>query len=466
MGRLLERFAKEVVGKGFGDLPRDMFQVGTVRNYSYKRGSKEILESLKDNVWMFAANSRISMEAASTPWSAYKVKGSRKSVDVAPTKDMACVPGRKKDALEHFQKYDMEEIDHPLIKLLESPNPVNKTSWEFFYATVTQLNGPGECFWMLDRDAKGRVTEIYVFPTTWVTETPTHKKPTYQVQYHGVEKEFPEDDVIWIRRPDPQDPIWGRGSGPGFALGQEIDIDEASASHLRGFFKRGAIPDAMIGIPGATEDELKKYKGQFMQAHRGPGKQHNLHFYSGDMTLKQLSSPLKDMNTTEIRRESRNSVIQLFGLPPEQLGILENANRSTIDASDYLFIMRVMRPLFVWLWHKIQFELLPKFSPYRNIVIAFRDPVPENKEFNLSVMKEAPQCFLINEWREIADRPPLQGGDQIYNPVTYNSEASNKKGEDSDDSDNTEQAEESANAGEAVENYYRRVLNERSHKTH
>jgi hypothetical protein len=36
--------------------------------------------------------------------------------------------------------------------------------------------------------------------------------------------------------------------------------------------------------------------------------------------------------------------MQVYGIPPEKLGIVENSNRSTIDSADYLFAKSILVP--------------------------------------------------------------------------------------------------------------------------
>jgi hypothetical protein len=207
----------------------------------------------------------------------------------------------------------------------------------------------------------------------------------------------------------------------------------------------------MIGIEDADQDVVDNYASKFHEHQTGPGGQ-TTHFYSGSLDIKQINPSFKETQLSELRKSSRNASMQVVGMPPEQLGILENANRSTIDASDYLYTKRTLLPWVRMVARKVQSDLLPMFGASSDTIFTFDSPVPEDTEFVLQVMATAKDVFTVNEWRMQAGKPPLESeeGDELYLPVTYNSavmpgsDPPETTGEEGNDTDGEESSEDKA----------------------
>lgn len=277
----------------------------------------------------------------------------------------------------------------------------------------TYLDLAGEAFIIIERDNSGRPIELWPISPTWVKSTPTKDSPVFEISENSFRNEIPEDDMIWMRHLDPCQP-YGRGSGIGKSLGDEIDTDEYASKHTKAWFYNRAVPDVLIGVKGASGEQLKRAKQQWEDNHRGPQRAHSSHWHSGELDAVMLSQTFSDQQLVELREFERNTIIQVYGVPPEILGIVENSNRATIESADFIFSKYVTYPRLKFL----KDELNSKLGAEDGVVFFCDNPVPADKQHILEVAKEAPYAFTVNEWRSMADHPPLpdEEGNKYFIP--------------------------------------------------
>jgi HK97 family phage portal protein len=441
MFKAIKKFFGGSKQKGFG------WEAGAQWYNAPTQGTKEILLATNSSPWMFAVLFRLANEIAHLPWLATapgSVKMSRNKLQRQLSKGITA-----EKFSEAINRQEMVEVDHAIIDLLNHPNP-SQTKWEFFFTSVFCLAGPGEVFWLIERGQNsGQPVELWPIPPHWVKNTPSDKSAYFELHDNaGVSrKKIDADDMLWIKIPQAQNPIHGRGAGPGRALGHEIDIDENISDHILGFFVRSAIPDMIVGMKDAMEDEVIAAKEKYMRANRGSHNAHNVFFTSGDVEVKQLNPSFRDLQMVDLRKHLRDTIIQLFGMPPEQLGIIENSNRSTIDAADYLYAKRTVQPYIDIFLSTLQYRLLPQFGSNKRIAISYISPVPEDKDRILRVLEIAPDVFMIDEIRAQAGLPQLPNdeGKILYVPITYSSSLEEEEGNNEGEEDDSTPASDDAN---------------------
>jgi hypothetical protein len=102
-------------------------------------------------------------------------------------------------------------------------------------------------------------------------------------------------------------------------------------------------------------------------------------------------------------------------MPPEIFGIIENSNRSTIDAADYLMGKYVLVPRLEFMRIILQQQLIEKYD--ERLILDYVSPVVEDKEFELQVTQAHPSNFTIDEIRELANRRKIEGGTGFMVPI-------------------------------------------------
>jgi phage portal protein BeeE len=213
--------------------------------------------------------------------------------------------------------------------------------------------------------------------------------------------------VIWLRDIDPSNP-YGRGAGVAESLGDELETDEYAAKYLKAWFFNNATPSMLVSFEtNATTKQLEEARDKWEQSHRGVHNAHRAHFAAGKMNAVKLDTSFRDQQLLELRRMHRDTVIQVFGVPPEAVGVIENSNRATIDGAGYMYAIGVEHPRCEFLRSELAHQLLPKFKGGDAALLECELSTPQDQTRRLEVMKAQPAGFLLNEFRCEAGYDPL-----------------------------------------------------------
>lgn len=130
-------------------------------------------------------------------------------------------------------------------------------------------------------------------------------------------------------------------------------------------------------------------------------------FLNRKVDIKELSQTFESMELTDLRHSSRDAVQQVFGIPPEMIGVVESANRSTINASETLFSRWTVVPRLEFLRQHLQSFLVPMYD--ERLVITYDNPVNKDNEFHLQAANAMPDTLTFDEWREKQGLDPIGG---------------------------------------------------------
>ena len=347
-----------------------------------RRGTEQLLRSYREMPWLRAVIDRIAVSVASTEWRLYRRRGDEK----------------------------VEIKEHPVLSLLDTFNP-SMTGRAAWHLIESWIDLKGEAFLIVERNGAGVPVELWPIPPHWIAETPSASKPFFEVTSGAFKKSIPEADMLWLRIHDPENP-YGRGVGVAESLADELDTDEYASKHTKAWFYNRAVPDILVGVKGASEPQLKRAKQIWENGNRGAQRAHKSHWHSGELTVETLSQTFSDMQLIELREFERNAIVQAFGVPPEILGIIENSNRSTIDAASFIFSLWVVQPRLDFLRSELNFRLLPSFGS--DLFLDYDSPVPADKALAVEVLKTAPHVLTVDEIRDLIDYAELgedDGGD-------------------------------------------------------
>jgi hypothetical protein len=225
--------------------------------------------------------------------------------------------------------------------------------------------------------------------------------------------------MLWLLDPDPT-AIYSRGSGIAESLDDELSTDEAAAKTVRGFFENQARPDILITGKGLNPEKTKKIEEEWREKQSGFWNAFKPHFMSEQVDIREFKQDFQSMQFIELRKYERDTIIQSIGVPPEIMNIVENSNRATIDAADYLFSKYTLNPFLRKLRDAFQKQLVPKFDDTGLIEIDYISPVQEDQQFNAEVMRFAPYAFLVDEVRDMANKEPLPEGKGEVLPTPLN----------------------------------------------
>ena len=302
--------------------------------------------------------------------------------------------------------------EHPLIDLFNKPNPLPETTWfNLLYSTEAYLYIAGEAFWVIERSGLNQINELWIMPPNWVTATPSQGKPFYEITTgDGVRLDVPEEDMIYFKEPNLKNP-YGRGKGRARAIGDEVETDEYMAKWAKNFFYNDATPPTVIEAPGASKPDTERIQESWMQKYGGIKNAHKPAVLPFNGKVVQLGTNQKEMDFVQSRKFIRDQANQHFRVPPELMGIIENSNRATIDAADYIYRSSVLINRLTMIEQTIQHQLVNRFFESENLCFEFENVVLDDKEYDLKVANEGLSrgAITVDEWRQKNGLDPLEG---------------------------------------------------------
>ncbi len=420
-GRSVE--ARAVGGAvGRADLEGGLLAPGAAGRGPPARGTRELIAAYREQPWLRAVTNRIARGVASMRWGVY-VRASepvkpagrmaptwRWGVDRAVRDSALQSPNREGRAkrMAQLQRAGVlrEVADHPMLELLQRPNPM-MTGHTALQVTQVWLDIKGEAFWLVSYAPDGTPNGLWPVPPHWVQAVPNTGAPYFVVSTGSVQMKLDPSAVIWLRDIDPSNP-YGRGAGVAESLGDELETDEYAAKYLKAWFFNNATPSMLVSFEtNATTKQLEEARDKWEQSHRGVHNAHRAHFAAGKMNAVKLDTSFRDQQLLELRRMHRDTVIQVFGVPPEAVGVIENSNRATIDGAGYMYAIGVEHPRCEFLRSELAHQLLPKFKGGDAALLECELSTPQDQTRRLEVMKAQPAGFLLNEFRCEAGYDPL-----------------------------------------------------------
>jgi phage portal protein BeeE len=275
---------------------------------------------------------------------------------------------------------------------------------------------------LLARRRFGVPAALVPMPPQWMVGTPTEADPTYQFRYGNWQpKPTPARDVFLYVNPSTGNPF-GRGTSVTRALAAELELNAVSTEHLLRFFYGGALPTALITGEGLTPEEgergmkSEQLKARWSRDLEGFGVFNPL-FWPRHVEVNKLGSTFQELQIAEFRKQLRDAVFQCFGMPPELMGELGSANRSTIAMARLIFTVFTLIPLLEDFRDFVQWRLVPEYPNNDGGVWFWHDQiVHEDQEQQVRRMRIGPQLQKVDEWRHFYGQEPLgaeQGGEKF-----------------------------------------------------
>jgi len=382
------------------------------------RGSREFLAAYSHMPWLRAIVDKLSGSVAATEWKLYAKQGSDGRAKAFPSEARSSNQAARTLMLKALkQTGELREIPrHPFYDLLATGNDY-LTGLSMRKVTNTHIEILGEAFWLKERNAAGVVIGAWPIPPHWVQTTPTPSKRIYRVQFRGWRAEVPDTEMLWFCDPNPENP-YARGTGMGMALGDEFESDEYAARTTKQFYFNNARPDLIVSGPSLSERQTNQLQEEWNAKHKGFWNRFKTHFLSGDIKITELDHDFRQGQFVQLREFARDIAIHTFGIPPEKLGLVENSNRSTIQAADMIWSKDVLTPRLEFLRAIYQEKLIAEWDD--RLIVEYVSPIREDQEHALAVATVAPWSLTQDEWREMAGKPEVENGKGKVYMVPFN----------------------------------------------
>ena len=367
-------------------------------------GTSELLRSYSTMPWLRAIVNKVGKSVGTTTWKLVVVADPQTRSIVRPHKVQRASYTVRRNLLKQIPPDNVREItDHPLLDLLVHGND-QFMGMVLFQLTQQHLDLVGEAFWLMERNGLGVPVALWSIPPDWIRATPSTDDPFYRLRIGANEIKIPITEIIMFLDPDPANP-YGRGSGIAKSLGDELETDDYASKHLKNFFYNRARPDMIISAENLQPDETKRLEEKWLQKHQNFWNAYRPSFLSRKVDVKELGQTFEHMQMVEIRKHERDTIIQVYGLPPEKFGIVNESKRSTIAAADLFWTKDILLPRLDSLRAVLQEQFVPLFDD--RLILDFESPVVQDDEHQLNVMKAASWAYTRNEWRKFGLHPPM-----------------------------------------------------------
>lgn len=381
--------------------------MASTRGTQPDRSTEALLATFNTSPWVRACAGRVADAMSAVQWKLYVVRKASGQVrrDMRHVHKLQPVERRKTlDALRRSGELDEVE-DHIFLDMIGNGNPYF-TGRDVRWLMSIWHDLVGDVFLIKERNRMKAPSAMWPVPPHWVAETPTPSNPFYRMSRGAWQTLVPEKEVLWIQNPNPADP-YGRGTGLGKAIDDEIALDEYAAKHSAAFFKNSARPDLLV-MPkdgGSFTDADRSHFEQFWNEQlQGFWRGFKPLFLRTPIEVKTIDQNFRNMQLKELRDQERDTIIQTWGVPPELFGIVTSSNRSTIDMAPFIFATYVLVPRLERQRDVFQHRLMPEYD--EALILDYESPVPQDKTFKQTVMQGQPGAFYANEFRELAGLEP------------------------------------------------------------
>ncbi len=349
---------------------------------------KDYLEAMRG--WVYRAVDSIAKEVANIELVLYRKKGNK-----------------------------IEEVEeHPALDVLDRVNDF-QGRYDFFYGLEAYQQLVGEAFFYKHR-VGGKSRELWILRPDWVKIIPPKKAGQfiggYEYRVPGMRKgdEYKVEDIVHLKNFNPTNPY--RGMGPLQAAAYTYDTDLFALRWNRNFFYNNATPSVILKTEQKLkEKEIKRIKSEWKTKFGGVKNAHQLAILTGGLEVDTaLKQTLKDMEFLKLREFSRDEIYSIFQVPKTLAAISDDVNRANAITQKEIWMENVIRPRMTKLVGFLNEFYVTDWE--ENLYFGFVDPVPENKEEKLKVVKEAGDVLTINERRELLGYDPVDDGDVIYMP--------------------------------------------------
>lgn len=395
-------------------------------NLGTRMGVKQLLEGYEKLPWLRAISDKVGYSVGTATWQLFVVKSVTTGKAVRKAAIARGDMKHRRRALKRIgnnvvKGLELQEIErHPALDLLLNGNPRfnGQTAMEL---STSHVDLAGEALWMFDLNGAGLPTAFYPLPPTWIADMPREGRDTFIVSLPSGTKELTPKEALYMYRPKPADP-YNRGTGIAGAIADELETDASAARYLKSWFSNRARPDILVTSEGLRKEDMDRLEERWLG--KLTNKNNVPYFLNRKVDVQVLGQSMQEMQMSQLRKDERDIILHVYGAPPEIFGIVENSNRSTIDASDYLYNKYVVVPRLEFFRRVLQKNLIERYDD--RLILDYISPVMEDHEFDLNVIKAAPGAFEIDEIRDMADREPLRDemGKGFFVPfnITYKRE--------------------------------------------
>ncbi len=337
----------------------------------------------------------------------------------------ACIP---------FKAYqgDIELDQHPILSLLQRPNPM-QAGVEYFQAVYSYLLLSGNNY-SIRSDVAGEVRELYLLRPDRVRVKPSKTSTPESYEYvinSKIIKTYDsnpmtgESEVKHMKLYNPLDDYYGLS--PLMAAAVDIDNHNAINKHNISLLNNGARPSGAIvfkptsdrGMPIQLSDgQRQQLQDDLDVKFKGPANAGRPLLLEGDFDWREMGLSPKDMDFLQQRNMAAKDIALCFGVPSQLIGIPDSQTYSNVQEARLALYEETIMPLARRIQSDLNEWLSPTYGDDIRIEYDF-DAVPAMVERRRRIYENVTQAvregiISRNEARERLGLEPISGGDDVY----------------------------------------------------
>jgi len=322
-----------------------------------------------------------------------------------------------------FLVYDGDtELDtHPLLALLQKPNP-QESGPQLFERWYAFLECAGNAY-LEAASLRGDIRELYALRPDRVKVVPGPRgwPSAYEYTVDSRTLRIGRDDtgflpVLHATLFHPLDDLYG--FSPIEAAARAIDVHNQGAAWTKSLLDNAARPSGALiyngpaGAPGLTDSQFARIKQELEDTYQGAANAGRPMVLEGGLDWRSMSYTPSDMDFAATRDVAAREIALAFGIPPMLLGIPGDNTYSNYQEANLSFWRQTVLPLVAKTAASLTRWLAPRFGDALRIGYDSDavEALAQQRESTWDKLNAA--TFLtLNEKRTAAGYSPVAGGD-------------------------------------------------------
>lgn len=270
---------------------------------------------------------------------------------------------------------DLDERQHPLVKILNNPNPLN-SRFQFYSTFIMDRYLAGNAYALKARGPLGNLMELWRLRPDRV-RVKTDSKGQLTGYTYTVDRDnsvtFKAEDVVHWKTRNPLDDHYGQP--PLMALTRRLDIDNFMTDFVGMFFRQGGQPGAILTTKTKLSQEAKdSIRDRLRARFSNPGGWfETMILDANESTYTPMTQALgqRGLVMPELNAITEARIAMLFGIPPSILGLLVGLESSSYanKRQDWQVLWDItLAPLYSDLDDQLNLSITPEFSGIDEVV--------------------------------------------------------------------------------------------------
>lgn len=316
-----------------------------------------------------------------------------------------------------------EELkDHPLLHLLDRPNPF-QGRFELIENLTAYLYLSGNAYLeAVGPSARGQLkppTELYVLrpDRMAILPDPTHFIRGYEYKVAGQSVKFARDQVMHLKLFHPLDDWYGLSPVQAAAL--PVDKINASDRWNAALLQNSAVPSgALVSKKRLTDEQYSRLKSEMREQYQGVTNARSPLLLEEDIDWKEIGTSPKEMDWIEGLKFSALQIAQIYNIPPELIGLQPATYQNRKEGRKALYT-EVILPALSRLRDSLNTWLTPRFGD--GLMLDYnKGAIEALSEDQTALWKRVndSRFLTLNEQRALVGYAAIAGGDVLSKSPT------------------------------------------------